>query len=223
MRIIRNVSAGILAILGLLWLHENKNRITISVAPEIPEVWNESEIEANALIGPKMDVETPKFLITPVSDARDLYYPEGEYVTKERISQTTATGVIGIPAGEKVIKVGEKDGRFLISNGKVTVESPLGKLTNERALGEVLISKRKEAPQIVENAPERPEIVSTAPVIPQPLATRNTAAIDAQIVALEDKIEKLETKATSQINANGPVITRLRIELEKLKKQREAP
>lgn len=219
MKTVQNITFCLLLILSIIWgwNASQKNKKVEPPIVELPEIVITAPQPVVVVEEIPQDVVVPQ----PIAPKLDIYYPEGEYVTKENISQITDTGAVGIRKGEKVKKVGEKDGKFLITNGKVTVESTLGKLTNEKAVGDALLSATNTPPQIIEMPVETPQIAKEQPTpeITRPLA-RDTSAIDAQIAATEKKIRELKAKSGGKINAHGPVITRYEILLEKLKAQR---
>lgn len=56
---------------------------------------------------------------------------EGVYYTRHRISQVTPTGVFSIGPLVRVKKVGEQQGRFIVTDGRQTVVTTLSSLMND--------------------------------------------------------------------------------------------
>lgn len=152
--------------------------------------------------------------------------PDGVFYVRERVTLKNENGIFSFSVGEKVNEIGRENGNPVVSNGKFSLTVEPWKLTDSKSYGEMLNKKLQEQNVIrIPDVSVAVEVVEppTPSQTPTPLAVptvdRN-AAIDAQIQVLRDKINHLERKDSSKINANGPTITRLEMEIKKLEAQK---
>jgi len=156
--------------------------------------------------------------------------PDGTFYVRERVVVKNEKGIFSFSVGEKVNEIGKEHGNLLVSNGTITLEVEPWKLTDSKSYGEMLNRKLQDqkviripevsvAVEVVE--PPKPDQKSVPLAVPTvDKNAMRVAAIDAQIKVLQDKIDYLQTKNSSKVNANGPTITRLEIEIKKLEAQK---
>lgn len=177
---------------------------------------------------PLPEPETPA--ASPTMSVEDTL-PEGQFYTRKRVSMSTKNGVVGIRQYTYVTLL-ERDGsRMTVTDGRVQVITMDTALTNSRKeIAEL------ERCNVYTPAPAEPETLS-APVsiVPDDTAAREeaerqamaeqrrnaaVAALEAQVCHIDEEIQRLENrKGMSRINANGPVITRLRMQRTALERQ----
>ncbi len=212
------------------------------VAKEIPvEVAPEPEPVKEGPSAPVV-VEAPPAPIAPTIDLDKL--PDGEFYVTQRVSKVTEHGVQGFGPGERVTRVA---GGY--SNGKITLEVPLSKLTTSRSAGQAIVEQNRPARIDVAEAPETSAAPLPADVVgqqgveilaeaqsrsaqgkrgasaqpPPAVADPRIAAIDKQIGFFEDEIKRVEKKykgSGGSIKASGPIITRLRGQIAQLEAQK---
>jgi hypothetical protein len=150
--------------------------------------------------------------------------PPGEFVITKRVAVVSDSGIKGFAAGERVKKV---DGGY--SNGKITLPVPDNSISNSRSLASNLAEKLKETQGLAHSVPvpsptptQTPQLnpPASGAVVVVPNNDAFNASLDRQIEALESRIRDLSNRNSSQINANGPTITRLRLQIEGLERQR---
>ena len=143
--------------------------------------------------------------------------PDGEYVTLERIKEITPDGVKAIAKGTRVRVVGEKDGKLIISDSKVTLLALAGELTNDKEKADSFFSdalaNKPAAPVVMEPSEPKEEAK-------KPDYSAYIAQLDARINSYKDQIKELKYHKTGKISGNGAIIARIQIELDKLENER---
>ena len=165
--------------------------------------------------------ETPKPAPIPVPEKpKEETLPAGEYVVTERVSLVTDSGIKAFSAGERVKQV---EGGY--TNGKITLPVPPNKLTNLKSLANRLVAEKSErervAPVVAATPVEEEKPLANSPAqIPNAFEDPRVLAIQSQIDALQNRINELQQKDSSRINANGPTITRLKIQIAELERKK---
>lgn len=210
MKTLKNISGLALIALALVYTYNvinpvlektpEKTNLPLAIAPKVNAPTSGAAISA----------EKPKVHIDPPIDLDKM--PDGEFVITNRAYQMTDAGIKSFPVGERVYKV---EGGY--TNGKITIPVDESRLTNSRSVADsLIIAVRPLVPPAPVLNPEPPKVN-----VPASDATINqneayNASIDQQIEGLNDKIRDLTYKQSSRINANGPVISRLRMQIQKL-------
>ncbi len=213
MKTIRNLAiVGLILVIGL-YLKGKPEPPKLTPEQEFKQVVDTtiSVIPAAAIAKTVADIEKP-------IKNKEETLPEGEFVTTERLSAITSDGVKGIQKGTKVKRVEEKNELVFVSDGKVTIAAKRGQLTNlvEEANKLILAQEVYIAPVI--ETPEPPPVVEQeTPKVPLNSIKKDNSN---QIKELKRQILELEGHHSGgKINANGALIARLKIELNKLQSQ----
>ena len=221
MNTIAKISGAAFGVVAIYWAFTNLTKKEEAPAPSL-----EATVKVvKEVVAAQVFVEAVKKVqdMNPEPPKPELL-PEGEFYTLTRVSQVTETGIKGIAAGEKVNKVRDENGLIVISNGKVEVAAKPEQLTNLKSYA--FTAAIAKVDQVKE--PEKAPAPKTETVINTPVKTGpdpRIAAIDKEIEKRLDQIDKLEDKyaqSTGKTKAQQPIITRLRLEIEKLKIQKEA-
>lgn len=172
----------------------------------------------------EMEIGPPRAIpIVEVKVAKELL-PENEFVTLIRVKEVTPDGVKAIAEGTKVTKMGERNGKILISDSKVTLEALASEITNDKELADSFLAKAL-ANKPAGNIPILPD--SPVPLV-QPKEeviikkdySAHIAAVEKQIKNIEDRIRDLKYSRRGAISGNGALIARLEIELKELESQK---
>ncbi|TLD68985.1 hypothetical protein FEM03_20200 [Phragmitibacter flavus] len=121
----------------------------------------------------------------------DTSLPDGIYFTKERISLVTETGIKAIAKGVRVEKIGESEGNFLISDGKVQISSAPHLLTRNSSEIAKLLEQTVKAGTSKPKPGGNPSATNSAapkPKTPHP----ELSATKDKLRVIEDRIYQLE-------------------------------
>ncbi len=240
MKAVQNITAVLLGLVLILWAYleikqkpatqkpAGHEQQTVQLEEEKEEEDTEAIVVANEPenIAPK--TEEPQK--APEVDSDRL--PDGIYYTCERITLVDEKGIKGIKAAQKVTKLREEGGKFIITDGKVELAANPWQLTDSKSYAEALMAKhRVETKLVVEGMPDG-EMPDQSPVAPAPMeatpikapapdpqiprANPRIAQLDSLIQKNQEKIQELQQKmqVSSKTQAYGPIITRLRLEIE---------
>jgi hypothetical protein len=151
------------------------------------------------------------------SEKPKLTLPDGDFVTVNRVKEVHAEGVRAIAKGVRVKKVGEKDGKVIITDSKVTISVNPSDLTNDVTESNSLIGAAlANTPPMVESTPEIPVVKPEVQVPQRPDYSGHIRVLDSQIKEIEDKINAIRRKSKGEISGSGAVIARYEIDLNAL-------
>jgi vacuolar-type H+-ATPase subunit I/STV1 len=225
MNTVAKISGALFGVVAIYWAYTGLAKGTKKEEPSFKETAEIASKVVTAIAAKKVAeaLSEPKVEARDTTPAKPELLPDGEFYTLARISKITDTGIKGIGAGEKVNKIREENGFIIVSNGKVELPAKPDQLTNLKSYG-TRLAMESEIPKVEEKKPEpaQPESMDE----PKPAGPHPYIKIyEKQIAERRKEIEELEDKmarSTSKTKAQQPIITRLRLEIEKLEEKKRA-